>query len=68
MSLSLAIALNILFDVAILGGLAYVMTRASRLAPHTSNVGARPAPLALAPPASRPRPARAGSRRTPVAA
>jgi len=68
MSLSLAIALNVLLDVAVLGGLAWVMSRAGKLAPHTSNVGARPAPSAVAPPASRPRPARAGSRRTPVAA
>ena len=68
MSLSLAIALNILFDVAILGGLAWVMSRAGKLAPHTSNAGARPAPVAAAPPANRPRPARAGSRRTLVTA
>ncbi len=68
MTFSLAIALNILFDLAVLGGLAWVMTRAGRLAPHTSNAGARPAPVAVAPLAHLPRPARAGSRRTPVAA
>ena len=68
MSLSLAIALNILFDVAVLGGVAWVMTRAGKLAPHASNAGARPALVAVAPLAHRPRHARAGSRRTPVAA
>ena len=34
MSLSLAITLNVLLDIALLGLLAYVMSRPARLAPH----------------------------------
>ena len=34
MSLTLAIAANAIADIAMLGGLAYVMSRASRLTPH----------------------------------
>ena len=34
MSLSLAMTINALADVALLGGLAYVMSRARSLAPH----------------------------------
>jgi hypothetical protein len=34
MSLSLAIAANVLADIAMLGGLAYVMSRPARLTPH----------------------------------
>ena len=34
MSLSLAIALNVIADVALLGGLSWAMTRPSRLKPH----------------------------------
>ena len=68
MTLSLAIALNTIFDVAIVTALAYVMSRAGKLAPHTSIAGANPAPVTVAPLARRQRPARAGSSRTPVAA
>jgi hypothetical protein len=34
MSLTLAIILNVVFDVGMLGGLAFVMTRAAKLDPH----------------------------------
>ena len=34
MSLSLAIAVNVLFCIALLGGLAYAMSQANRLTPH----------------------------------
>ena len=34
MSLSLAIILNVILDAAILGGLAFVMSRPRRLRPH----------------------------------
>lgn len=34
MSLSLVIALNVVLDALLLGGLAFVMTRPSRLQPH----------------------------------
>ena len=34
MSLSLAIALNVILDVALLGGLAWLMARPGRLRPH----------------------------------
>ena len=34
MSLSLAITINALADVALLGGLGYVMSRSTRLTPH----------------------------------
>lgn len=36
MTLSLAIAMNVVADVALLGGLAYAMSRAARLTPHGS--------------------------------
>jgi hypothetical protein len=36
MSLSLVITINALIDTALLGGLAYVMSRAARLTPHVS--------------------------------
>jgi hypothetical protein len=36
MSLSLVITINALIDTALLGGLAYVMSRATRLTPHVS--------------------------------
>ena len=36
MSLSTAITINALADVALLGGLAYVMSRAARLRPHVA--------------------------------
>jgi hypothetical protein len=38
MSLSLLITINVLFDIALLGGLAYVMSHASRLTPHVGSV------------------------------
>lgn len=36
MSLSLAITINALADVALAGGLAYVLSRTTRLTPHVS--------------------------------
>ncbi len=69
MTVSLAIALNVLLDAAMIGGLAYVMSRAGRLAPHSSTTSsAHPAPVAVAPPAHRPGPASSGSSREPIAA
>lgn len=38
MSLSLVIALNVIADVGLLGGLAYVMSRPARLEPHASRL------------------------------
>jgi hypothetical protein len=45
MSMSLAITINALADVALLGGLAYVMSHATRLTPHVAvaHVQAKPA-------------------------
>jgi hypothetical protein len=37
MSLSLLITINVLADVALLAGLAYVMSRAARLRPHVAS-------------------------------
>jgi hypothetical protein len=69
MTLSLAIALNLLLDTAMIGGLAYVMSRAGRLAPHSSTTsGAHPALVAVAPPAHGYGPAFTGSSREPIAA
>jgi hypothetical protein len=38
MSVSLLIAVNVLADVALLGGLAYVMSHARHLTPHVGSV------------------------------
>jgi hypothetical protein len=78
MSFSLAIALIVVADIALIAGLAFVMSRASRLTPHVSrrNAGAAdggltstgptaPAPLRPAPHSA---PARAGRVRQPSAA
>ena len=40
MSLSLVIAINVIADVSLLAGLAYVMSRAARLTPHVAAVQA----------------------------
>ena len=37
MSLSLLITINVLADIALLGGLAYVMSHARRLEPHVAS-------------------------------
>ena len=37
MSLSLAITLNVLADLALLGGLSYAMSRTALLTPHRSS-------------------------------
>ena len=44
MPLSLAIAANVLADIAMLGGLAYMMSRPARLTPHQQVVLAASAP------------------------
>ena len=36
MSLSLVIAINVVADISLLAGLAYVMSRAARLTPHVA--------------------------------
>jgi hypothetical protein len=38
MSLSLVITINVLADIALLGGLAYVMSHARKLEPHVASV------------------------------
>lgn len=38
MSLQLLIAINVLADAALIGGLAYVMSHAARLTPHVASV------------------------------
>jgi hypothetical protein len=78
MSFSLVIALIVVADIALIAGLAFVMSRASRLTPHVSrrDTGAAdggltttrptaPAPLRPAPSAA---PARASRVRQPSAA
>jgi len=40
MSLPLVIAINVIADVSLLAGLAYVMSRATRLTPHVAAVRA----------------------------
>jgi hypothetical protein len=67
MTLSLAIALNILADLGIVSALTYVMSRSNRLAPHTF-ANARPALATVAPPASTPERFPSRSSRAPIAA
>jgi hypothetical protein len=43
MSLSLVIAINVIADISLLAGLAYLMSRAARLTPHVAAVQATPA-------------------------
>jgi len=57
MTLTLAITINVLLDVAILGLLTFVMSRASKLAPHLAIV-----PDVLAPSAEQATPVRARRR------
>jgi hypothetical protein len=38
MSLSLVVTINVLADIALLGGLAYVMSHARKLEPHVASV------------------------------
>ncbi|HMH46535.1 MAG TPA: hypothetical protein VK538_02365 [Solirubrobacteraceae bacterium] len=40
MSVSLLIAVNVLADIALLGGLAYVMSHARKLEPHVPSLQA----------------------------
>jgi hypothetical protein len=69
MSLSLAITINAFADAALLGGLAYAMSRTTRLTPHVSAT-----PVAAFEPArvdrhvSRRRPTRSGSAQRPARA
>jgi len=51
MTVSLAIAINLIADIAIIATLAYVMSRASKLKPHVSVAGA--AAQATVPPVRR---------------
>jgi hypothetical protein len=44
MSVPLAIAVNVLADLALLGGLAWVMTRPRRLTPHLDTTAPAPTP------------------------
>jgi hypothetical protein len=55
MTLTLAITINVLLDVAILGLLAFVMSRASKLTPHVAVVpdAATAAVVHAAPPRAR---------------
>lgn len=46
MTLSLTIIINVLADFALIGGLAYVMSRTTRLTPHAPATD-RPAPAAV---------------------
>ena len=65
MSFSLAIALIVIADVALIAGLAFVMSRASRLTPHVSarDTGAADGGLAVtAPTPLRPAPISAPTR------
>jgi len=48
MTVSIAIAVILIADIALLAGLAYVMSRASKLEPHLSSSSA-PAPEAVHP-------------------
>jgi hypothetical protein len=48
MSLSLAIAINVIADLALIGVLALVMSRAKLLTPHASATPARTIPVAAA--------------------
>ena len=66
MSLSLAIAINVIADLAILGLLAVVMSRASVLRPHRPAIGAtvpKPTPSTR----RRHQPVQAGMRTRPLA-
>jgi hypothetical protein len=69
MPLSIAISLNVIADIALVAGLAYVMTRAARLRPHAANVVTVPAASIPAParrvPAATASRARALDARTP---
>lgn len=68
MTISLAIALIVIADVALVAGLAYVMSRASKLEPHVSATSAqalervRPAARARARRSQRPSQVLAGAR------
>jgi hypothetical protein len=61
MSLSLLITINVFADIALLAGLAHVMSRATRLKPHVASLDAVQSPQAERPPAAQrhPRAARA---------
>jgi hypothetical protein len=45
MSLTLIIVINVALDAALIGGLAWAMSRPSRLAPHRRQFGDAEAPL-----------------------
>ncbi|HEY2572274.1 MAG TPA: hypothetical protein VGI27_12415 [Solirubrobacteraceae bacterium] len=59
MSLSLLITINVLADIALLAGVAHVMSRATRLKPHIASLDAQPLQAEETPAAQRhPRAAR----------
>jgi hypothetical protein len=66
MSLSLLITINVLADTALLAGLAYVMSRATRLDPHVASIDATRSPAAEQPLAQQRRPRSARSSRPEV--
>jgi hypothetical protein len=68
MTLNLAITINVLLDVALLGLLAFVISRASKLTPHVAVIAdARRAPADQAKPVRVRRPVeRVSTRREPV--
>jgi hypothetical protein len=59
MSLSLVIAINVIADISLLAGLAYLMSRAARLTPHVAAVQATVGEQQVVS-QRQPRPARAG--------
>lgn len=69
MSISLAIVLIVLLDAALIGLLAFVMSRASRLTPHASKTVPTAVRVAVAEPTpSRPRSTRNGRLGAPASA
>jgi hypothetical protein len=68
MTLSLAVIINVLADLGLIGGLAYAMSHASRLSPHVAATGAPATEPARATPPRPVRPVqRASSALAPVA-
>jgi hypothetical protein len=63
MSLTVAIIANVLADIALIAGLAYLMSRTTRLTPH---VGAGSPTNAVARSGKRPSPSRHSARRSPA--
>lgn len=68
MTASLTIALILIADLALIAGLAYVMSRARALTPHVSAADAAPTRAARAEPVAHPRRAPAARASRPLAA